>query len=66
MWPDKFVTDLAAKVAITLRSSISANYNEWAGMLYDGKETFFSKTYRIHIVDRVGGGDSFGEALFTA
>ena len=51
------------KVAITLRSSISANYNEWAGMLYDGKETFFSKTYRIHIVDRVGGGDSFGGGL---
>ena len=32
-------------------------------MLYDGKEAFFSKEYSIHIVDRVGGGDSFGGAL---
>lgn len=50
-------------VAITLRSSISANDNNWAGMLYDGKEFYFSKTYAIHIVDRVGGGDSFGAGL---
>lgn len=49
--------------AITLRGSISANDNDWSGMLYDGKEAFFSKTYHIHIVDRVGGGDSFGGAL---
>ncbi|MCR4705635.1 MAG: sugar kinase [Lachnospiraceae bacterium] len=51
------------KVAITLRSSISATINNWAGMLFDGKEAFFSKEYSIHIVDRVGGGDSFGGAL---
>lgn len=50
-------------VAITLRSSISANDNNWAAMLYDGKEYYFSKTYPIHIVDRVGGGDSFGAGL---
>ncbi len=46
------------KVAITLRSSISANDNDWAGMLYDGENYCFSKTYHLHIVDRVGGGDS--------
>ncbi len=51
------------KVAITLRSSISANDNDWAGMLYDGEEFCFSKSYHLHIVDRVGGGDSFGAGL---
>ena len=54
------------KVAITLRGSISANDNNWAGMLYDGKNAFFSKNYLIHIVDRVGGGDSFGGGLIHA
>jgi 2-dehydro-3-deoxygluconokinase len=51
------------KVAITLRESISANDNNWAAMLYDGKEYNFSKKYPVHIVDRVGGGDSFGAGL---
>jgi 2-dehydro-3-deoxygluconokinase len=51
------------KVAITLRSSISANDNRWSAMLYDGKDFFFSKEYLMHIVDRVGGGDSFGAGL---
>ncbi|MCR4657864.1 MAG: sugar kinase [Lachnospiraceae bacterium] len=51
------------KTAITLRGSISATVNNWAGMLYDGKDAYFSKEYTIHIVDRVGGGDSFGGAL---
>lgn len=50
-------------VAITLRESISANDNRWAAMLYDCKEYYFSKTYDVHIVDRVGGGDSFGAGL---
>lgn len=50
-------------VAITLRGSISANDNRWAAMLYDGKDYYFSKEYLIHIVDRVGGGDSFGAGL---
>lgn len=53
-------------VAITLRSSISANDNKWAGMLYDGTESYFSKSYDMHIVDRVGGGDSFGAGLIYA
>lgn len=51
------------KVAITLRSSISANDNDWAAMLYDGEDYYFSKEYHLHIVDRVGGGDSFGAGL---
>lgn len=51
------------KVAITLRTSISANDNDWAAMLYDGAEYYFSKSYHVHIVDRVGGGDSFGAGL---
>lgn len=56
------------KAAITLRGSISANDNNWAGMLYDSAagETHFSKNYLIHIVDRVGGGDSFGGGLIYA
>ena len=54
------------KVAITLRTSLSANDNRWAAMLYDGKNFYFSKHYPIHIVDRVGGGDSFGGGLIYA
>ena len=54
------------KVAITLRTSISASDNDWAGMLYDGKECCFSKEYHLHIVGRVGGGDSFGAGLIYA
>ena len=54
------------KVAITLRGSISANDNNWAAMLYTDGEYFFSKNYLIHIVDRVGGGDSFGAGLIYA
>jgi 2-dehydro-3-deoxygluconokinase len=50
-------------VAITLRGSISANDNNWAAMLYDAGSYYFSKNYLIHIVDRVGGGDSFGAGL---
>ena len=50
-------------VAITLRSSISASDNGWAAMLYEDGEYYFSKEYMIHIVDRVGGGDSFGAGL---
>lgn len=51
------------KVAITLRSSISASDNDWAGMLYDGENYCFSRSHHLHIVDRVGGGDSFGAGL---
>ena len=50
----------AKKVIITLRGSINANHNTWGGVLWDGKQLFQSPRYDItHIVDRVGGGDSF-------
>lgn len=50
----------AQKVIITLRGSHSANHNSWSGVLWDGKQLFQAPTYQItHIVDRVGGGDSF-------
>lgn len=50
----------AGKVIITLRGSINANHNTWGGVLYDGKTLYESPRYDItHIVDRVGGGDSF-------
>lgn len=51
------------KVAITLRESVSASRNRWSGLLYNGKELFVSKKYDMQIVDRVGGGDSFGAGL---
>lgn len=53
-------------VAITLRESRSANDNDWSGMLYTGGKAYFSKKYSMHIVDRVGGGDSFGGGLIFA
>ncbi len=50
----------AKKVITTLRGSISASHNSWSGVMYDGKEFYGTTTYQItHIVDRVGGGDSF-------
>jgi 2-dehydro-3-deoxygluconokinase len=50
----------AKKVIITLRGSINANHNTWGGCLFDGVKLYQSKRYDItHIVDRVGGGDSF-------
>jgi 2-dehydro-3-deoxygluconokinase len=50
----------AQKVITTLRGSISASHNTWAGVLYDGKKLYESHQYQItDIVDRVGGGDSF-------
>ena len=50
----------AKKVIVTLRGSISASHNSWSGVLYNGKELLKTRTYQItHIVDRVGGGDSF-------
>lgn len=54
------------KVAITLRGSLSASVNEWAGMLYSEGNACFSPKYTIQIIDRVGGGDSFGGGLIYA
>ena len=53
------------KVAVTLRESHSAFDNGWSAMLYDAAsgEYCFSKKYDLHIIDRVGGGDSFGGGL---
>ena len=59
---DKFAFEL---VAITLRESRSASDNGWSAMLYNVSEDkyCFSKKYDLHIIDRVGGGDSFGGGL---
>ncbi|MBN2012813.1 sugar kinase [candidate division KSB1 bacterium] len=53
----------AELVAITLRESLSASDNNWSAMLFDGNEFLVSRKYPIHLVDRVGGGDSFGAGL---
>ena len=55
-------------VAITLRESNSAFDNGWSAMLYnvEKNEYCFSKKYNLHIIDRVGGGDSFGGGLIYA
>ena len=56
------------KVAITLRESHNASENGWSAMLYDvaSNEYCFSKKYELKIIDRVGGGDSFGGGLIYA
>ena len=54
------------KVAVTLRESLSASDNIWSAMLYDQTGCYFSRKYKVHIVDRVGGGDSFGSGLIYA
>ena len=51
------------KIAFTLRESISASENKWSGLLFDQSGCFLSKQYFINIIDRVGGGDSFGAGL---
>ncbi|MFP3904835.1 MAG: PfkB family carbohydrate kinase, partial [Armatimonadota bacterium] len=54
-------------VCITLRGSISASHNTWSGVLYDGEKLHIGPQYDItHIVDRVGGGDSFASAMIYA
>ena len=50
-------------VAITLRESYSASDNGWSALIYDGKDFYTSTKYKIHIVDRVGGGDAFAGGL---
>ena len=53
-----------SKIAITLRESKSATHNDWSACIYDGNEFYVSKKYEIkNILDRVGGGDSFGGGL---
>ncbi len=57
-----------AYIATTLRKSYSASRNGWRAMLHDAKESrsYFSREYDIQLVDRVGGGDSFGAGLIYA
>ena len=55
-----------SQVAITLRRSRSASENDWGGLLYTGGQSHFSRTYRLQLVDRVGGGDSFAAGLIYA
>ncbi len=54
------------QVGISLRESLSASDNRWSGMLYDHGKACFSRTYDVHIVNRVGGGDSFSSGLIYA
>ncbi len=52
------------RAVTTLRSSISASHNIWSGVLWNGSELLHGPTYEVTpIVDRVGGGDSFGGGL---
>lgn len=54
----------AKKIAVTLRGSVSASHNTWGGVLWNGEQLLLSPRYDItHIVDRVGGGDSFMAGL---
>ncbi len=53
-------------IATTLRKSISASDNDWSAMLYVDGQTYFSREYHVHIVNRVGGGDSFSAGLIYA
>jgi 2-dehydro-3-deoxygluconokinase len=51
-------------IAITLRESKSADWNDWSACLNDGANFYVSKRYSIlNIIDRVGGGDSFAGGL---
>jgi 2-dehydro-3-deoxygluconokinase len=52
-----------SKVAVTLRESISASDNRWSACLYNGTDFLHSRSYPVHIVDRVGGGDAFSSGL---
>lgn len=66
---EKICGDYGCKyIATTLRKSYSASRNGWSAMLYDAEElkSYFSNEYDIQLVDRVGGGDSFGAALIYA
>ena len=56
----------AKQVAITLRTSISASINKWAGMLFDGSRAYISPEHTIVLVDRLGGGDAFAAGIVYA
>ena len=50
-------------IAFTERESHSASDNGWSGMLYDGENTYRSRHYELHLVDRGGGGASFSAGV---
>jgi 2-dehydro-3-deoxygluconokinase len=51
-------------IAVTLRGSVSASHNTWSGVLWNEGDFYVADRYDItHIVDRVGGGDSFMSGL---
>ena len=54
------------QVAITLRESYSASHNGWSAMLWAGGKAYYSRKYDLNVIDRVGGGDSFGAGLIFA
>ncbi|MBQ7347882.1 MAG: sugar kinase [Clostridia bacterium] len=54
------------KIALTERRTFSAEENRICGKLYDGTTLYTSKQYRVHIIDRVGGGDAFDAGLIYA
>lgn len=53
----------AKRVAITLRESLSASDNNWSALFLDDSSFYVSRKYALHLVDRVGGGDSFAAGL---
>lgn len=53
-------------VAVTLLNEYSSSGNTWSGMLYQDGEAYFARTYDVHVVDRVGCGDSFGAGIINA
>ena len=63
-WRVSYVQRFGCKyIAITLRESLSATFNNWSGVLYDGAQLYRSRSYSMYVIDRVGGGDSFGGGL---
>lgn len=53
-------------VAVTLLNEYSSSGNTWSGMLYQDGKAYFARTYDVHVVDRVGCGDSFGAGIINA
>lgn len=59
---DKFPN--VSKLAVSLRESVSADWNNWSIVMATKGNFYVSKKYEIrHIVDRIGGGDAFGSGL---
>lgn len=54
------------KVAITIRTTLSGNDHNFTAMLSDGTGYYFSREYKMHVLDRVGGGDAFAAGLIFA